>query len=133
MWPVIYQWGFWQPFHRPELPEDAEVGFVWRKRTSSFQAKISTSAIQQDVATVAWLRQTTRQVKVIDGVSAHEAFWRVLLWLWQKFCLLKRDDFLPDFVAWMLGERKGSSLEPCKACANGTCSAMEEAARAAQM
>ena len=39
---------------------------------------------------------------------------------------------MPDLVAWMLGERKGSILEPCKACANGTCTAMEEAARADQ-
>ncbi len=80
------------------------------------------------------LHQKSRTVKVEDEVKEHEAFRQVLLWLWQKFALVgKRESFVPDLVAWMLGERKGSILEPCKACANGTCSAMEEAARSAQM
>ena len=109
---------------------------MFLKTRGIFEARFSTPTVPANVPKGMRLHQASRTCKVVGRVTEHEACRQVLLWIWQKFAVTKPDNNrgpLPDPVAALLGERRHSRLEPCRACADGTCRAMERGSRLVQM
>ena len=122
------------PMTQTEAPEEAQIVLLFLKTRGIFEARFSTPAFPANFPKGMRLHQATRTCTVVGRVTEHEACRQVLLWIWQKFAVTKPNvGPLPDPVAVLLGERKHARLEPCRACADGTCRAMARGSRLAQM
>ena len=77
-------------------------------------------------------RNKTRSESYIkEGSNQHTAFRTVLLWLWQKHGLRKRQQTtIPPHVIKALEPRVGATLKPCPQCRAGTCMFMEQGVQA---
>jgi len=74
--------------------------------------------------------KTRSESYIKNGSNHHKAFRTVLLWLWQKHGLRKREQTIPAHVIKALAPRVGATLKPCPECRAGTCTFMEKGVQA---